>query len=154
MNQKATDFLKSKFYAGQITGDELMRRVEAEVRREIASEIEQLQGERDETAKELSEAKALVSERESRLANIKFLLEPIYGSTNYAPIGSVLDRVLNICDRNEGKPDPDRIGDPAFIKDMRPTVAEATGLRAGPCLEVAKELYRDGQTNLPDGLKS
>lgn len=101
MNQLATDFLKAKFYSGQITGDELMRRVEAEVRREIAAEVEQLRGERDETAKELSEAKALVSERESRLANIKFLLEPIYGSTNYAPIGGTLDRVLNICDRFE-----------------------------------------------------
>lgn len=69
------------------------------MRREVAAEIEQIRGERDETAKELSEAKALVSERESRLANIKFLLEPIYGSTNYAPIGGTLDRVLNICDR-------------------------------------------------------
>jgi hypothetical protein len=46
----------------------------------------------------LTEAQALVSERESRLANIKFLLGPIYGSTNYAPIGGTLDRVLNICD--------------------------------------------------------
>lgn len=53
MNQQATDFLKSKFYSGQITGDELMRRVEAEVRREVAAEIEQLRGERGETAKEL-----------------------------------------------------------------------------------------------------
>lgn len=103
MNQLATDFLKAKFYSGQITGEELMIRVEKEVRREIAAETEQLRGERDETAKELSEAKALVSERESRLANIKFLLEPIYGSTNYAPIGGTLDRVLNICDHS---PDP------------------------------------------------
>jgi hypothetical protein len=99
MNQLATDFLKASFYSGQITGDELMRRVEAEVRREVAAEIEQIRGERDETAKELSEVKDLVSERESRLAHIKLLLEPIYGSTNYAPIGSVLARVMDACDR-------------------------------------------------------
>ena len=54
---------------------------------------------KEERGEMLVEAQALVSERESRLANIKFLLEPIYGSTNYAPIGGVLDRVLNICDR-------------------------------------------------------
>lgn len=54
MSPLATDFLKSKFYSGQITGEELMRRVEAEVRREIASEMEQLRGERDETAAELA----------------------------------------------------------------------------------------------------
>jgi hypothetical protein len=46
----------------------------------------------------LVEAQALVSERESRLTNIKVLLEPIYGSTNYAPIGGTIDRVLKICD--------------------------------------------------------
>lgn len=57
MNQLATDYLKARFYSGQITGEELMRRVEAEVRRDIASEIEQLRGERDETAKELAHAR-------------------------------------------------------------------------------------------------
>src|SRR4051812_25911804 len=57
--------------------------------------------------RDLTEAKALVSERESRLANIKFLLEPIYGSTNYAPIGGTLDRVLNICDSFEVERDTD-----------------------------------------------
>ena len=64
----------------------VVEHVEADVARELE--------------RELAEAKALVSERESRLANIKFLLEPIYGSTNYAPIGGTLDRVLNICDRD------------------------------------------------------
>jgi hypothetical protein len=105
MNELATHYLKARFYGGQITGEELMIRVEKEVRREIAAEMEQLRGERDETAKELREAKALVCERESRLANIKFLLEPIYGSTNYAPIGGTLDRILNICDRFEENPE-------------------------------------------------
>lgn len=57
MNQLATDFLKARFYSGQITGEELMRRVEAEVRREMAAETEQLRGERDETAKELAHAR-------------------------------------------------------------------------------------------------
>jgi hypothetical protein len=64
-----------------------------------AQTVVDLLSERDRLREELVEAKSLVSERESRLANIKFLLEPIYGSTNYAPIGGVLDRVLNICDR-------------------------------------------------------
>ncbi len=53
------------------------------------------------------------------------------------------------------RPDPDRIGDPAMIKDLTaPTVADATGLRPGPCLDLAKQLYNEGQTDLPPGLKS
>jgi hypothetical protein len=81
--------------------------------------------------RELTEAKALVAERESRLAHIKFLLEPIYGSTNYAPIGSLLERVLDTSD---------------VLRDL-PTVAEATGLK-GPALSLAEQLHREGHTNL------
>lgn len=81
--------------------------------------------------REVTEAKALVAERESRLAHIKFLLEPIYGSTNYAPIGSVLERVLDTSD---------------VLRDL-PTVAEATGLK-GPALSMAEQLHREGHTNL------
>lgn len=57
MNERAAAFLKAKFYSGQITGEELMRRVEAEVRRDIAAEVEQLRGERDETAADLAAAR-------------------------------------------------------------------------------------------------
>lgn len=58
MNQLATDYLIGRFHSHQMTADELMRRVEAEVRREVAAEIEQLRGERDETARELAKEKA------------------------------------------------------------------------------------------------
>lgn len=70
MNQIATDYLKSRFYSGQITGEELMRRVEAEVRRDIASEMEQLRGERDETATELLEARALAANYRATCLNL------------------------------------------------------------------------------------
>ena len=33
------------------------------------------------------------------------------------------------------------------------TLAEATGLREGPALELAKQLYNEGQTKLPPGVK-
>lgn len=58
MNELATNYLKGRFYAGKITGEELMMRVEAEVRREVAAEIEQIRAERDEMAKELVKARA------------------------------------------------------------------------------------------------
>lgn len=129
MNERATHYLKARFYGGQMTGEELMRRVEAEVRRDIAAEMEQLRGERDETAKELSEAKNLVSERESRLANIKFLLEPIYGSTNYAPIGGTLDRVLDICDMsgpiNPETPESETPASPEKTGSINPQTPES-----------------------------
>lgn len=76
MNQQATDFLKAKFYCGQITGEELMRRVEAEVRRDIAAEMEQLRGERDETAKELSLMRTLhASEKQAKIERGEMLIE-------------------------------------------------------------------------------
>ncbi len=70
MNQLATDFLKGRFYSGQITGEDLMRRVEAEVRREVATEIEQIRGERDETAKELASARALSAQLRAACLNV------------------------------------------------------------------------------------
>ncbi len=76
MNQLATDYLKGRFYSGQITGEELMARVEAEVRRDVASEIEQIRGERDETAKELALLRTLhASEKQAKIERGEMLVE-------------------------------------------------------------------------------
>lgn len=91
MNQQATNFLKSKFYSGQITGEELMRRVEAEVRREIASEMEQLRGERDETAEALRTEKLRIDTLEVTLRNCPDVTVGHNDDSDEGPVGYFIE---------------------------------------------------------------